>query len=311
MALDPAAVEIAFRLGQIAALAQCHLAPDGLFTPEMRHALALRLLARAWAHYRQDRAITLGARLGGGECAAERDAFIALIAQALPPGEAWLRAALTTVRAVAVAPLADEARQTAQRLADSLPVLSAVAETLAPAPLAHTPLPGDPLERLLALIARHGYSLEPHGDGLSATAASPCWAINLLALARPDWLGLCALPCPGPLPRRLWRADLSPAARRDGAVESVTSALDALGQDIIAISRAARAFATAFPAQRRHSRLGQAWLLLTGLGEMTPAQLARALPATKAGAAKLLRQLETARFARCPAPYAPFAAVMR
>jgi hypothetical protein len=43
---------------------------------------------------------------------------------------------------------------------------------------------------------------------------------------------------------------------------------------------------------------------------MTPAQLARALPATKAGAAKLLRQLETARFARNSGPYAPFVATM-
>ena len=47
-------------------------------------------------------------------------------------------------------------------------------------------------------------------------------------------------------------------------------------------------------------------MLLFALGALTPAQLARALPATKAGAAKLLRQLEARHMADSPGPFAPF-----
>lgn len=308
-AQDPARA-IAFRQGQVAALAQAQLGREGLFTPAMRAALALRLLSRAWAHYRQDRAIALGERLIGGECAAERDAFLALVAHALPPGERWLAKAVETVRRIAIAPLADEARQSAAQLADSTPTLDAVLDTLGDAPLPADP-PADPTDRLTALIARHRYSLGEDGDPLRATAATPCWAVNLLSLTRPDALALAPLPCPGIATRRLFRADLDRASRHALAAQTQAAALDALAGDLAALARAARRCAAAFPARRATSRLDQAWLLLVALGGMTPAQLARALPATKAGAAKLLRQLETARFVRCAGPFAPFVAVPR
>lgn len=47
-------------------------------------------------------------------------------------------------------------------------------------------------------------------------------------------------------------------------------------------------------------------MLLFGLGTLTPAQLARALGATKAGAAKLLRQLEATRMAYAQGPFTTF-----
>lgn len=291
-ALSPALpLALAFQRGRIDALVQGHLAPEGLFTPDMRAALALRMLARAWAHYREDRAITLGARLVGSECAAERDAFLALVMQARPPRETLLTGALRTVRQIAVAPLAQEARQTAARLADSKAELDAVLETAT-----HAPLPKAPLARAAALIARHRYSQGEDPDLLRATAATPCWALNLLGLARVEAFGLCPLPCPGVVGRGLFRADLEEDARHALLARTLTAALDALGQDLLQIARAARRFDTAFPALRRTSRLRAVWMLLVGLDALTPAQLARALPATKAGAGKLLRQLEARHF---------------
>ena len=81
---SPHHVAIAFRQGQIDALARTLLASPALYTPEMRHCLALRTLVRAWSHYREDRAIVTGASVIGAECAAQRDAFLSLLAAALP-----------------------------------------------------------------------------------------------------------------------------------------------------------------------------------------------------------------------------------
>jgi hypothetical protein len=195
---------LAFQRGRIDALAQSHLAPEGLFTPDMRAALALRMLGRAWAHYREDRAITLGARLVGSECAAERDAFLALVMQALPLRETHLTGALRTVRRIVIAPLAPEARQTAARVADSKAELAAVLETAT-----HAPLPETPLERAATLIVRHRYSQERTATCCAPPQRPPagrsiCWGLPAskpLVFARclaPAWSGAG---CSGPI----WR----------------------------------------------------------------------------------------------------------
>lgn len=304
MALDPGALTLAFRRGQLDALAATHLAKGGLYTPEMQQTLALRLLGRAWQQYREDRAITLGSRLVGAECAAERDAFLALLARALPSPSVPLMEAIRTVRRIAVAPLAAEARQAAEIEAQSTAQLDAVIATLE-----SRRLPDEPLERLLAIVNQHRYSLGPAGEALAATAHSPCWAVNLLGIARPEAFALCAVPLPSPalVQRRLWRADLSNEAQRSRARDGLLDALQDLGCDIDRVWRASRRFEAEFPHLRSHARLGHAWHLMVGLGELTPAQLARALPATKAGAGKLLRQLADARFVRAGGPFEPFA----
>lgn len=263
---------------------------------------------RAWAQYREDRAITLGASLVGAECAAERNAFLALLAHALPDRSAPLAQALTLVRRIAIRPLADEAAQSAAIIAASLPDLDAVRASLAAGPLPRTPL-----ERLLALVERFRYSAGTSGDALTATAQTPCWAINLAAVAQPEVfaLGAIPLPCPGIVQRRLFRADRTPEERRTIARESLLAALHDATCDIARGPRAAEAFVRAFPAQRSHSRLYPAWLLLFALDTLSPAGLARALPATKAGAAKLLRQLESGGLARNQGPWAPFACAIR
>lgn len=274
----------------------------------MRQSRALRTLVRGWAQYREDRAITLGPALVGAECAAERNAFLALVAHARPDRSSPLAQALALVRRIAIRPLADEAAQTEAILAASLPALDAVL-----AALAAGPLPRAPLERLLALAERFRYSVGDIGDALAATARTPCWAINLAALARPaDFaLGAIPLPCPGIVHRQLFRADRTPDERRTLARESLLDALHEAACDIARGPLAAEAFARAFPAQRSTSRLGPAWLLLFALETLSPAGLARALPATKAGAAKLLRQLESGGLARAQGPWAPFACAIR
>ena len=285
MAYDPSRLTLAFRRGQLDALVRTHLGPAGLYTPEMQQSLALRQLSQAWAAYREDRGITLGARLVGAECAAERDAFLGLVARILPSPASPLAEAVRTVRRIAVAPLAAEARQAA------------------------TILPTDPLERLLALIEHHRYSLGAGEDALGATALSPCWAINLIALTRPEALALCVPPIPLPAlaRRRLFRADLSAAKRRDAASDGLLKAMLEAARDLDRGWQATRRFASQFPQLRSHSRLGSAWALLVSLGELTPAQLGRALGMTKAGAGKLLRQLESGGLARSNGMFEPYA----
>ena len=298
------AAPIAFRLGQIDALARTLLASPALYTAEMRASLGLRELARAWEQYREDRAITLGPSLIGAECSAERNAFLTLLEHALPSPEPLLAGAIRMVRTIAIRPLAGEAAEAQAIAAAGLPELDAVLDATA----ASTSL-RDPLARLLALVDRFGYSSSFADDPLAATALTPCWAINLAATARGHAFGLSEkpLPFPGIVQRRLFRADRNPDRRRADAAETVLEALHATACDIARAPRAAAVFAREFPNQRSNSRLYLAWMLLFGLGGLTPAQLARALPATKAGAAKLLRQLEARRLARSQGPFAPFA----
>lgn len=299
----PDAHPIAFRLGQIDALARTLLASPALYPAEMRDSLSLRWLVRAWDQYRTDRAISLGPQLIGAECAAERNAFLTLLDRALPTRDHPLAEAIRTVRTLAIRPLASEAAEAAAIVADSWTDLDAVL-----AVLADSTLPTAPLERLLALVERFRTSHGLDDDALSATARTPCWAVNLAAVARgPAFrLSQTPLPFPGLVQRRLFRADLPTEARRTDAAETLREALHDTACDIARILRAAELFAREFPHQRSHSRLYPAWMLLFALGALTPAQLARALPATKAGAAKLLRQLEARHMADCPGAFAPF-----
>lgn len=294
---------IAFRLGQVDALTKTLLASPALYSPEMRASLALHWVSRAWQQYRQDRGIALGPALTGAECAAERNAFLALFEQALPKREKHLSQAIRTVRKIAIRPMASE-------IADAQAIVAAGTDELDRVlnALAQTKLPASPLERLLALIEGFRYSTGDEPDPLSATARTPCWAINLAAAAHGDLFRLSntALPVPGLVQRRLFRADLDPQDRRNDARETLLEALHATACDIVRFPRAAEVFAREFPRQRTNSRLYLAWMLLFGLGGLTPAQLARALPATKAGAGKLLRQLETRRLTRSQGPFAPF-----
>lgn len=84
--------------------------------------------------------------------------------------------------------------------------------------------------------------------------------------------------------RRLFRAARDPEADRDAV------------RDCVGAARGLVVWRDVFGAEGE-ARLYPAWMLLFGFGSMTPAQLARALPCTKAGVAKLLRQLKEGQFA--------------
>lgn len=269
----------------------------------MRAALALRWLSRAWEQYRQDRAITLGASLIGAECAGERNAFLTLLGRALPPREKPLTQAIRTVRKIAIRSMASEAADAEAIVAASIGDLDAVLGAIG-----QKKQPANPLDRLLGIVERFRYSSGDAPDALSATARTPCWAINLAATARGNTFRLSEspLPFPGLVQRRLFRADRTSPERRAHARESLLIALHETACDMARMPRAAELFAREFPSQRSNSRLYTVWMLLFGLGGLTPAQLARALPATKAGAAKLLRSLEAKHLVHAQGPFAPF-----
>lgn len=294
---------IAFRIGQLDALATCLLASPAVYSPEMRAALALRWLSHAWEQYRKDRAITLGSSLTGAEICGERNAFLTLLERALPAREKPLTQAIRSVRKIAIRPMPSEVADAEMIVAASMGELDAVLDALGQAKL-----PQAPLERLLALVDRFRYSSGDAADALSATAYTPCWAINLAATARGHAFRLSErpLPFPGVVQRRLFRADRDADERRTDARQYLLEVLHDTACDVARMPRAAEIFAREFPNQRSNSRLHQAWMLLFGLGTLTPAQLARALPATKAGAAKLLRQLEAKHLAHSQGPFTGF-----
>ena len=84
MTLPVHSAAIAFRQGQVDALARTLFASPALYPAEMRECFALRSLQRTWDQYREDRAILTGASVIGAECAAQRDAFLSLLASILP-----------------------------------------------------------------------------------------------------------------------------------------------------------------------------------------------------------------------------------
>jgi hypothetical protein len=299
----PHANAIAFRQGQIDALARTLLASPALYTAEMRDCLALRTLCRTWTQYREDRAIVTGASVIGAECAAERDAFLTLLAWLLPDPRHDLAGAISRVRQTAIRPLAAEAAATATIVDESRVELEAV-RLVAASPN----LPAEPVARVLAIVRSLRRSADAHGDPLSATARSPCWAVNLLAVVESALFGLSPHPLPFPaiVRRRLFRADRDPEADRDVAAELLIEAFHETLCDIARVPRAAAAFGESFENLRGNSRLLAAWLLLFAFRSLTPAQLARALPCTKAGAVKLLRRLSEHQFATTPQTFEPY-----
>lgn len=293
---------IAFRLGQLDVIERVVLASPALFSAEMRESLALLLLQRAWQQYGRDRGIAGGGSVIGSEATAERDAFLSLLESILPE-RGPLRAAIALVRQVAIRPMASEAIDAAALFADSRPVLEAVV-----AAVADERLPGHPLDRLLALVEQFRFSLGDERDTVAGTARTPCWAINLAAVAQGVMLagGRSPLPCPALIERRSFRADLDDGTRQARITSGLLDAMHDLVLAVLRVQRAAEVFLAAFPEQRGHSRLCRAWLLLFALDGLTPAQAGRALGATKAGAGKLLRQLEAGRLVRGSGPFAPY-----
>src|SRR3546814_19570204 len=100
----------------------------------MRQCFALRTLVRAWSQYREDRAVMMGENLIGGECAAARDAFLTLLAAALPDPRSDPARAIQRVRQTPLRPLAVNGQH-----------------TLTPTPPAQPPAQQNPLHHTLSL----------------------------------------------------------------------------------------------------------------------------------------------------------------
>lgn len=294
---------LAFRIGQLDTAHKMLLDSPALYSGELRDYLALRQLTRIWAQYREDRAILTGEALIRAECAAERDAFLALLESIISPDECYLLGAIRLVRRMAIRPLAQERIAMAEIVDASAPLLSKVIEALE-----KPTLPRDPLRRLEILLGLFGYSESIDDNPLAATAHSPCWAINLAGAARSPAFGLSRKPLSisGVVRRKMFRADRDPDQKRSDIAETLDGALHDVLCDIALILRADQTFMREFTKQRSHSRLHSAWMLLYSIGALTPAQLARALPATKAGTSKLLRQLVTAQMAQHHGTYDPY-----
>ncbi len=294
---------LAFRIGQLDVAHQMLLESPALYSPALRGFLALRHLTRIWAQYREDRAILTGEALVGAECAAARNAFLALLESIVLPSDIFLADAIRLARRMAIRPLAHENSAATEIVETSEPVLSKVIEALGKPNLTR-----DPLRRLELLVEQFRYSDDLSEDPLSATALTPCWALNLAGAARSPALGLSREPhaIVGVVRRKMFRADRDVDQRRSDLVETLDGTLHETLCDVALILRADQAFTSEFTRQRSHSRLHTAWMLLFVLGALTPAQLARALPATKAGTAKLLRQLVTAQMAQHHGPYDPY-----
>ena len=77
-------------------------------------------------------------------------------------------------------------------------------------------------------------------DALSATARTPCWAINLAAVALGSAFRLSETPLPfvGVVHRRLFRADRDAGERRTDGRESLLAALHDTACDVARMPRA-------------------------------------------------------------------------
>ncbi|MFZ1476655.1 MAG: hypothetical protein WAT18_02825 [Sphingorhabdus sp.] len=271
---------------------QAFLSADNsvFYTPTMRAGLAIRTIVRAWTQYRTDRGISAGAHILDIDGNAQRNAFLSLLSSAIQHTNSPLREAIKTVRSAAVPPIASEAEEAHEIIAASQATLTDVNSALD-----RPELPRDLLPRSLEIQRLFAYSDSLDEDPLAATAHTPCWAINIAAAAGHAGfhIGDPALPCPGLVQRRLFRADLNPDERRQIGLEIILEALHEALCDIAVQPRTAAVLNREFPNPRSNSRLMQAWMTLCAFGGLTTAQLARALSTTKAGAAKQLSQLTT------------------
>jgi hypothetical protein len=133
----------------------------------------------------------------------ERNAFLTLLERALPPAKSRSRRRSGHVRKIAIRPMASEATETETIVAASMGDLDAVLDAVA--------------QRSCPAIRSSDCSAWSTGldiqrrsaDALSATARTPCWAINLVAtrLRSAFRLSEKPLPFPGLVQRRLFRAD--------------------------------------------------------------------------------------------------------
>lgn len=167
--------------------------------------------------------------------------------------------------------------------------------------IARLPADIDPIKRASLLIDRCQKLEETLEFGVA-------WALNLAGANRLDVLGRAkaAAPFPALFSREMLRFDRSKAWRHQALSAALTEAAHHLSSVAIESIHAVHNFRAVFPDLRRNSRLGSAFVLVAGLGEMSPTLLARLVGCTEPGARKMLKQLASAGLAAAQSPSPAF-----
>lgn len=268
-----------FALGR----ADASLAFLGLLPPELRDkvnaVLALKLLAALWSQYRIDCGINHGRTLLSCDNGYEQRIFTALIGECA----SWepLRSANALIRTHAPALTREERDVYDSEIDGRLDLLAQVRERVG-----HLPAALDPVRRSLVLIDQC-----QRFDALGEYGV--CWAVNLASALGADVLrpSSAGPPSPALFRREMFRADRSVAWRIGALCAALAGSAHAVSGFVFASFADVSAFESVFLERRSNSRLGEAFMCVTGIGELTPSQLARLVGCSEPGARKMLRQL--------------------
>lgn len=254
--------------------------------------LAYRLLSKLWAQYRIDCGLNHGRTLFSLDNGYELRLFATLVdglAEWSP-----LRSALAMVRAHATALSPKELHIYEYEYEGKRELLEEVCDQMD-----RLPVDLDPVGRSTLLIERCQKIGEWDEVGI-------CWALNLATALRMDVLGVskASLPCPALLRREILRFDRSKSWRDKALLSSLSESAHGVAETIFAAFHGVTSFETRFSELRSNSRLRFAYVLLAGIGELSPSILSQLVGCSEPGARKMLKQLADAGFARHhpPAP---------
>jgi hypothetical protein len=265
--------------------------------PIMHTALAFRILARLWKQYREDSSLSHGRTLVSADNSFEIRVFLALVEQY----SSWapLRAAAGRIRAVSPALLPHEQDCRDELMDQSLALCVDVADVIG------RKCSGQALAATLDRLIEACWKFD------EASPTGVCWALNLLCALDPERIGMFRgqIPSPSLLRREMFRVDRSRSWRLMALEETVSRSAGQSCADILDLFACFRGFDASFAELRRHSRLREAFVYLAGIGELSPAVLARLLRCSDPGARKMLTRLGTARLAVALSP-SPFFAIL-
>jgi hypothetical protein len=268
-----------FALGRAdASLAFLRLLPEDV-RDKVTSILALRLLAKLWAQYRIDSGIIYGRTLLSVDNGYEHRIFTTLIDEFAD----WapLRRANALIRSHSPALSLHEQQAYDREIDLRRELLSDVRDLVKRLPATQEPVCR---AGLLSDWSQRFEALDEYGV---------CWALNLASALELNILGAthAAPPFPSLFSREMLRFDRSVKWRNSALCAALTESAHILSQAVFGSVAGVSAFDGAFAQLRSHSRLSVAFIYMAGIGEMTPALLARLVQCSEPGARKMLRQL--------------------
>jgi hypothetical protein len=275
----PNLVRAVFALGHAdASLSFLRLLPAEL-GDRVTAVLALKLLAALWSQYRIDSGINHGRTLLSFDNGYEHRIFTRLIEEFAD----WepLRTANALIRANAPALSPDERLVYEAEIDVRRDLLAEVRKQTM-----RLPADLDPLRQARLLIERC-QKLEVLGE------FGVCWALNLASALDFRVLGASktAAPFPALFSREMLRFDRSSAWRDSALRAALVGSAQVVSRAVFGSFAGLSAFESAFTGLRSNSRLGAAFGYVLGIGELTPALLARLVECSEPGARKMLQQL--------------------